>query len=165
MAAKEEIKKEEQKVPVKSSQSSDNGASEKTKKLSTKVGKLVDEISKLSVLELSELVNSLQETLGVTAVAPMAAASAPAAGQPAEAPGQGAAGGGAATQTVTITASGDNKIGVIKALREINQNLGLKEAKDTTENLPYEVLKDAKAEDAKAAADKLKAAGATVEQK
>ena len=167
MAAKEETKKEEQKVPVKSSQSSDNGASEKTKKLSTKVGKLVDEISKLSVLELSELVNSLQETLGVTPqMAPSAptgqAATAPGA---AEAPGQGAAGGGAATQTVTITASGDNKIGVIKALREINQNLGLKEAKDATENLPYEVLKDAKAEEAKTAADKLKAAGATVELK
>src|SRR3989344_8005078 len=106
MAAKEEIKKEEQKVPVKSSQSSDNGASEKTKKLSTKVGKLVDEISKLSVLELSELVNSLQETLGVTAVAPMAAASTPVAGQPAEAPGQGAAGGGGATLALNINSSG-----------------------------------------------------------
>jgi len=49
--------------------------------------------------------------------------------------------------------------------QEINQNLGLKEAKDMTETLPAEVLKDAKAEDAKAAAEKLKTAGATVELK
>jgi large subunit ribosomal protein L7/L12 len=64
-----------------------------------------------------------------------------------------------------MTAAGDNKIAVIKALREINQNLGLKEAKDLTENLPAEILKDAKAEEAKEAADKLKAAGAQVELK
>lgn len=135
-------------------------------KSSKKVETLVDEISKLSVLELSELVNDLQEKLGVSAATPMAAASASSTAGGAEAtPTQGAAGGGAPTQTVTMTASGDNKIAVIKALREINQNLGLKEAKDATENLPFEVLKDAKAEEAKAAADKLKAAGATVELK
>lgn len=135
-------------------------------KLASKaVEKLVDEISKLSVLELSELVNTLQEKLGVSAAAPMAAAPTPA-GQPAEAaPAQGTAGGGAPTQTLTMTASGANKIAVIKALREVNQNLGLKEAKDATENVPYEVLKDAKAEEAKGAAEKLKAAGATVELK
>jgi ribosomal protein L7/L12 len=64
-----------------------------------------------------------------------------------------------------MTASGDNKIAVIKALREINQNWGLKEAKDMTENLPAEILKDVKAEEVKAGADKLKAAGATVDIK
>lgn len=162
MAAKEETKKEEQKVEkqetVKAEEKPAKSAGSKN------VGKLVDEISKLSVLELSELVNDLQDKLGVTAAAPMAAASTPA-GQPAEAPAQGAAGGGAPTQTLTMTASGANKIAVIKALREVNQNLGLKEAKDATENVPYEVLKDAKAEEAKGAAEKLKAAGATVELK
>lgn len=132
------------------------------KKLSEKVTKLVDQISELSVLELSDLVNALQEKLGVTAM-PVAAAAAPAA-EPAggEAPAETASG---AIQTVVMTNSGGNKIAVIKALREINPNLGLKEAKDMTEQLPAEILKDAKAEDAKSAADKLKTAGATVELK
>jgi len=128
-------------------------------KVSKKVEDLVEEVAKLSVLELSELVNALQDKLGVTAMAPMAAPAA--AGAPADAPAEEAAGGG----TVIMTASGDNKISVIKALREINQNWGLKEAKDMTDNLPAEILKDAKPEDAKAAAEKLKAAGATVEMK
>lgn len=133
-------------------------------KASAKVEKLVNEIAKLSVMELSELVNSLKDKLGVEA-APVAAPSV-SPGQPAEAPegAQGAAG-GRATQTVTMTGAGDKKIEVIKALRTINQNLGLKEAKDMTENLPAEILKDAKADDAKEAAEKLKAAGATVELK
>jgi large subunit ribosomal protein L7/L12 len=131
------------------------------KKASTKVTKIVEEVSKLSVLELSELVNELQEKLGVSAVStPVAATAAPTEGAE-EKP----AAGGAAKQTVVMTAAGDNKIGIIKALREINPNLGLKEAKDMTENLPAEVLKEVKAEEAKEAADKLKAAGAAVELK
>lgn len=130
------------------------------KKLSSKVEKIVEQVAELSVLELSELVTALQDKLGVSAM-PMAAA-APAAAAPAEADAAaGEAGGG----TVSITAAGDNKIAVIKALREINPNLGLQEAKAATENLPAEILKDAKAEDAKAAVEKLKAAGATVEVK
>lgn len=138
----------------------------KATKASAKVEKLVEEVSKLSVLELSGLVSALQEKLGVTAAVPVAAAPATQATQAGETPTEAAAqGGGAANQTVTMTASGANKIAVIKALREINQNLGLKEAKDATEAVPYDVLKDAKAEDAKAAADKLKTAGATVELK
>lgn len=134
-------------------------------KLSKKVEALVDEIAKLTVMELSELVNALQEKLGVTAAAPMATASAaaPASGEATESAN--AAGGGSANQTVIMTASGGNKIAVIKALREINQNLSLMDAKGMTENVPAEILKDAKAEDVKVAADKLKAAGATVELK
>ncbi|MCH7641585.1 50S ribosomal protein L7/L12 [Patescibacteria group bacterium] len=134
----------------------------KKEKLSKNVEKLVDEISKLSVMELSELVNALQDKLGVSAAAPVAAAAPAASDAPAEG---GAQGGGAAKQTVVITGAGDNKISVIKAIREIDQNVGLKEAKDMTESLPVEVLKDAKADDAKSAAEKLKAAGATVELK
>ena len=115
-------------------------------------------------MELSELVNALQDKLGVSAAAPAALPAVPAgSGTPADGGAQ--AGGGAATQTVVITASGDNKISVIKAIREINQNLGLKEAKDMTENLPAEILKDAKADEAKEASGKLKAAGASVELK
>jgi large subunit ribosomal protein L7/L12 len=126
------------------------------------VNKLVDEISALSVLELSELVTELQDKLGVSAM-PMAA--------PTSASDAQSASGGAAEEeaggnkTVVITAAGDQKIAVIKAIRAIDQNLGLKEAKDMTENLPAEVLKDAKPEEAKEAADKLKEAGATVELK
>lgn len=130
-------------------------------KVSKKVEELVEQVAGLSVLELSELVNALQDKLGVTAMAPMAAAPAAGATPAGDAPAEAAAGGG----TVILTAAGDNKISVIKALREINQNWGLKEAKDMTDNVPAEVLKDAKPEDAKAAADKLKAAGATVEMK
>jgi len=64
-----------------------------------------------------------------------------------------------------MTATGEQKINVIKALREINPNLTLMDAKGMTEAVPAEVLKDAKAEDAKSAEEKLKTAGATVELK
>ena len=133
---------------------------EETKKGSAKGEKMVEEVSALSVLELSELVTALQEKLGVSAAMPVAQAAAPAAG--AEAP---AADAGSANQTVVMTVSGANKIAVIKALREINPNLTLMDAKGMTEAVPAEVLKDAKAEDAKSASEKLKAAGATVELK
>lgn len=91
----------------------------------------------------------------MAAAAPVAAAG-DAAGAAAE-----EAGGG----TVVITAAGDQKIAVIKAIREIDQNISIGDAKTMTENVPVEILKDAKPEDAKAAAEKLKAAGATVEIK
>jgi large subunit ribosomal protein L7/L12 len=133
---------------------------EETKKVSKKVEELVEEVAKLTVLELSELVSALQEKLGVSAM-PVAAA-APAGAPAADAAPAQEAGGLA---TVVMTASGTQKINVIKALREIDPNLTLMDAKGKTETLPAEVLKDAKAEDAKAAAEKLKAAGATVELK
>lgn len=140
----------------------DKVTEKETKEVSKNVQKIVDAVSELTVLELSDLVNALQETLGVSAM-PVAAA-APAAGV---ATGDGAAeeAGAAGGGNLTMTAAGDQKIAVIKALREINQNWGLKEAKDMTENLPAEVLKDAKPEEVKEAAEKLKAAGATVEVK
>jgi large subunit ribosomal protein L7/L12 len=128
--------------------------------MSDKIQKIVDEISGLSVLEVSELVKELQEKLGVSAMPVMAGGAAPAAAG-ADAPAESAGG----VQTVVITNAGANKISVIKALREINSALGLQEAKAMTEALPAEVLKDAKADEAKAAAEKLKAAGATVEMK
>lgn len=130
------------------------------KKSSKKVEELVTEVSKLTVLELSELVSALQEKLGVSAM-PVAAApaAAPAGGEAPVATDEGG------NKTVIMTGAGDNKIGVIKALREINPNLTLMDAKGMTEATPAEVLKDAKAEDAKSAEEKLKAAGATVELK
>jgi large subunit ribosomal protein L7/L12 len=134
---------------------------EDTKKANKKVEELVEEVSKLSVLELSELVTALQDKLGVSAM-PVAAAAPVAAGAPAEGAPAADEGG---LKTVVMTNSGANKIGVIKALREINPNLTLMDAKGMTETLPAEILKDAKAEDAKGAEEKLKAAGATVELK
>lgn len=136
-------------------------ADEETKKVSKKVEEVVEEVSKLTVLELSELVSALQDKLGVTAAMPVAAAAAaPAAGG--EAPAADADGG---NKTVVMTDSGANKIAVIKALREVDPNLTLMDAKAMTDTVPAEVLKDAKAEDAKAASEKLTAAGAKVELK
>jgi large subunit ribosomal protein L7/L12 len=132
-------------------------------KKTKKVEELVEEVSKLSVLELSELVTALQEKLGVSAAMPVAAA-APA-GAPTEGGEAPAAADEGGNKTVIMTSAGENKIGVIKALREINQNLTLMDAKGMTEQVPAEILKDAKAEDAKSAEEKLKAAGATVELK
>lgn len=135
-------------------------------KLSKTVEELVEKIGKLSVLELSELTKALQEKLGVSAMSVAAAAPQTAASTSDQT--QGEAGGqeaGGANQTLVMTNAGANKIAVIKALREINQNLTLMDAKAMTENVPAEILKDAKAEDVKAAAEKLKAAGATVEVK
>ena len=122
---------------------------------------LVDQISKLSVLEVSELVKSLEEKFGVKAAAPMAFAG----GHGGAAP---AAGGAAAEEktefTVVLTGSGANKIAVIKVVRELT-GLGLKEAKDLVDGAPKTVkdgVNKATAEDMK---KKLSEAGATVEVK
>lgn len=133
---------------------------DEVKKENKTVEKLVEEIAKLTVLELSELVTALQDKLGVSPMAMAApAAAAPVAG---DAPAAADEGG---NKTVIMTNAGAQKINVIKALREINPNLTLMDAKGMTDAVPAEVLKDAKAEDAKAAEEKLKAAGATVELK
>lgn len=130
-----------------------------------KVDKLVEEISELSVLELSELVKGLQEKLGVSAQpmnATPTAGSAPNADEAAQVETPTA---GGTTASVVLTDAGANKIGVIKALREINPQLGLKEAKDITEATPKEILTEVKADEAKAAKEKLEAAGASAELK
>ncbi|MFZ2199699.1 MAG: 50S ribosomal protein L7/L12 [Microgenomates group bacterium] len=119
---------------------------------------LVEQIEKLSVLEVAELVKALEEKFGVSAAAPMMAA--PAAGAAAAAPAE-----EKDAFDVVLKAGGANKIGVIKAVRELNQTLGLKEAKDLVEAAPKTVLEGAKKEDAEAAKKKLEDAGATVELK
>lgn len=129
--------------------------------MAKKIDELVESVSKLTVLELSDLVAALQEKLGVSATPAVAAPTAVPSGS-GEAKAEEASAG---NQTVIMTGSGANKIAVIKALREINQNLTLMDAKKMTETVPAEILKDAKAEDVKSASDKLKAAGATVELK
>ena len=119
---------------------------------------ILDAISNMTVLELSELLSEFEERFGVTAAAPVAvAAAAPAAGG-------GDAGGGDDEKTsfdVVLTAAGDKKIGVIKAVRSLT-SLGLKEAKDLVESAPKVVVENAKKEDAEKAKAALEAEGATV---
>ena len=126
--------------------------------MSDKLTKLVDQVSELSVLEVSELVKALEEKFGVSAT-PVAAAAAP----------QSASGGAPAEEKtefdVVVTDAGANKIAVIKAVREIKTDLGLVEAKNLVEKAPATILEGAKKEDAEAAKVKLEAAGAKVELK
>jgi large subunit ribosomal protein L7/L12 len=123
---------------------------------------ILDGISELSVLELSELLKEFEERFGVTAAAPVAVAAAPAAG--------GAAGGEAAADEektefdVILTAAGDKKIQVIKEVRSLT-SLGLKEAKDLVDGAPKPVLEKVKKEEADKAKAQLEGAGATVELK
>ncbi len=122
---------------------------------------ILDGISELSVLELSELLKEFEERFGVTAAAPVAAVvAAPTAG--------GAdAGGGEEEKSeydVILTAAGDKKIQVIKEVRSLT-SLGLKEAKDLVDNAPKPVLEKANKEDANKAKAQLEGAGATVELK
>ncbi len=127
----------------------------------TKVNKLIEEIEKLSVLELSDLVKALEEKFGVQTMAPMAAAQSAATdtAAPVEAePEQ-------TVFNVVLTSAGANKIGVIKAVREVNQALGLKEAKDLVEAAPKEILTAVNKATAEEAKKKLETAGAKVELK
>lgn len=126
--------------------------------MSEKVTKLVDQVSELSVLEVAELVKALEEKFGVSA-APVAVAGAgvaAAAAAPAEEKTE---------FDVVVTDAGANKIGVIKAVREIKTDLGLVEAKNLVEKAPATILEGAKKEDAEAAKKKLEEAGAKVELK
>ena len=120
---------------------------------------LVGEIDKLSVLELSELVKVLEKHYGVSAAAPMAVAAAPAAGGGEEG---GAAAEEKTTFTVVLASAGDQKINVIKAVREIT-GLGLAESKAVVDGAPKPVKENISKADAEDAKTKLEAAGATVE--
>jgi len=119
---------------------------------------LVDELSKLTVLEASELSKLLEEKWGVSAAAPVAVA---------------AAGGGAAAApaeaaeeqtefTVVLTAGGDKKINVIKEVRGVRPDLGLKEAKDLVEAAPANVKENVSKQEAEEIKKKLEEAGASV---
>ena len=121
---------------------------------------IIDAIAEKSVMDIVELVKAMEDKFGVTAAAPVAAAG-PAAG--------GDAGGGEAAEeqtefTVVLASFGDNKVGVIKAVREVT-GLGLKEAKDLVEGAPKELKEDVSKDDAEAMKTKLEEAGAKVEIK
>src|SRR5262245_25484812 len=127
------------------------------------IASLVDQLSKLTVVETADLVKKLEEAWGVTAAAPVAAVVA-----------GGAAAGGAAAPPVEAKDSfdvilesvpADKKIAVIKAVREVKAGLGLAEAKALVEGAPKPVLEGANKADSEAAKKKLEEAGAKVELK
>ena len=118
----------------------------------TDLNKIVDELSKLTVVEAAELSKQLEKKWGVTAAAPIAAA-------PAAAPVE-----EKSDFTVFLASAGDKKINVIKEVRAIT-GLGLKEAKDLVEAAPKEVKKGVPKKDAEESKKKLEAAGAKVELK
>jgi large subunit ribosomal protein L7/L12 len=127
--------------------------------MSATTDKLIQEIEKLSVLELAELVKALEEKFGVSAATPVAAAPAAAAASDA-APAE-----EQSSFTVVLKDGGSNTIAVIKALREINPNLGLKEAKDLSAKPGAVIVENVNKGTAEEAKTKLAAAGATVELK
>ena len=120
--------------------------------------KLVDDLSALTVLEAAELSKLLEEKWGVSAAAPVAVAA--------------AGGGGAAAAaeapeeqtefTVVLTAGGDKKINVIKEVRSVRSDLGLKEAKDLVEGAPQPVKENISKQEAEEIKKKLEEAGASV---
>jgi len=123
------------------------------------IANLVEELSKLTVLEAADLVKKLEEKWGVTAATPVAVAAAPAAGAAAPA---------AAKDTfdvILVSAPADKKIATIKAVREVKAGLGLAEAKALVEGAPKPVLEGANKADSDAAKKKLEEAGAKVEVK
>jgi large subunit ribosomal protein L7/L12 len=122
-----------------------------------KFEKLVEQIDKLSVLELSELVKVLEKHYGVSAAAPAAVAVAAPAGDD-----EGSAAAEKTQFTVVLAAAGDQKINVIKAVREIT-GLGLAESKALVDGAPKPIKENASKTDAEDAKAKLEAAGATVE--
>ncbi|MBU4541588.1 50S ribosomal protein L7/L12 [uncultured Acetobacterium sp.] len=126
---------------------------------SEKVTQLIEDVKGLTVLELSELVKALEEEFGVSAAAPMAMMAAP------------AAGGGAAEEAeeqtefdVILTAAGDQKIKVIKVVRELT-GLGLKEAKALVDEAPKPVKEAATKEEADDIKAKIEEVGGSVEVK
>ena len=119
------------------------------------LNKIIDELSKLTVVEAAELSKQLEEKWGVTAAAPVAAA--PVAGAAAQTEEK-------SEFTIFLSAAGDKKINVIKEVRSIT-GLGLKEAKDLVEGAPKEVKKGVAKKEAEEAKKKSEAAGAKVELK
>jgi large subunit ribosomal protein L7/L12 len=123
----------------------------------SKLEKLVDELSGLTVLEAAELSKLLEEKWGVSAAAPVAAAAAagPAAGPVEVAEEQ-------TEFTVVLTAAGEKKINVIKEVRSVRPDLGLKEAKDLVDGAPQNVKENVSKQEAADLKAKLEAAGASV---
>ena len=126
---------------------------------SEKIDALIEQVSNLTVLELSELVHALEDKFGVSAAAPVAVAAGPAVAAPVE----------AAEETtefdVVMTSFGAEKIKVIKAVREIISGLGLAEAKALVEGIPAKIKEAVSKDEAEQIKKKLEEVGAAVELK
>jgi len=125
----------------------------------SKLEKIVEELSTLTVMEAAELSKMLEEKWGVSAAAPVAMMAGPAAAGPVEE---------AEVQTeftVVLTAGGDKKINVIKEVRGVRPDLGLKEAKDLVEGAPQNVVENVSKQQAEEVKKKLEEAGASVQIK
>ncbi len=118
--------------------------------------KVLEIVEKMTVLELADLVKVMEEKFGVSAAAPVAAAAAPQqeAGEPEEEK---------TMFNIVLKDAGGNKINVIKVVREVNPDLGLKEAKDIVESAPQTLKEEVKKEDAEEIQKKFEEAGAKVE--
>ena len=159
--AKVEAKEPEVKAEAKKPEAKAEAKKPEAKAEAVKRPKVVDDImasiKKMTVLELSELVKALQAEFGVSAPAPVAAPAGAAAAAPAAAEEK-------TEFSVILKEIGENKISVIRAVRELT-TLGLKEAKDFVESAPQTVKEGISQEEATAVKQKLEAAGATVEIK
>ena len=126
----------------------------------SKLEKLVEDLSALTVLEAAELSKLLEDKWGVSAAAPVAVAAVAAPGAaPAEAAEE------QSEFTVVLTAGGDKKINVIKEVRGVRPDLGLKEAKDLVEGAPQNVVENVSKQQAEEVKKKLEEAGASVQIK
>lgn len=148
-AKQEEVKEE---ATAKSEESK-----EEKKEVPAKFKGLVDQISELSVLDLAELVKVLEDHFGVSAAAPVAVAAAGGAGG-----GEEEAAEAKSSYNIMLTAAGEKKIDVIKAVREIS-GLGLAESKAVVDGAPKMIKEGVPAEEAEEAKKKLEEAGATIE--
>ncbi len=133
---------------------------DETVKLNDKLQKIATEIEKLTVIELADLAKYLEEKFGVSAMPMMGAMPAGGAVAADAAPAE-----EKTSFDVVLAAAGDQKLNVIKALREIRQDLGLMDAKKLVDTAPQTIIEGAKKEDAEAAKKKLEEAGAKVELK
>jgi len=149
----EEIKPEEQK-PAETATPVEEKKEEKKVDVPAKFKSLVEEIEKMSVLDLAELVKVLEDKFGVSAAAPIAMMAAPGANGvgEAEAPSE---------VNIELTSSGSTKIAVIKVIREITQ-MGLKDAKDLVDAAPKMIKEKIKPEEAEEIKKKIEEAGGTV---
>ncbi|MDO8900988.1 MAG: 50S ribosomal protein L7/L12 [Phenylobacterium sp.] len=121
--------------------------------------KIVEDLSALTVLEAAELSKMLEEKWGVSAAAPVAAAAPAGGGAPAEAVEE------QTEFTVVLTGGGDKKINVIKEVRGVRPDLGLKEAKDLVEGAPQNIKENISKQEAEEIKKKLEEAGASVQIK
>lgn len=130
--------------------------------MSKKIEELIEQIEKLTVVELIELVKTIEEKFGLSDLQFPVSGAGPA---PSSASAEGEEKPSADKVTVVLTSAGSQKIQVIKALREIDPNLSLKDAKDIVDNPPKTIKEEIKPEEAEEIKNKLEGAGAQVEIK